>query len=350
MTPGKFTDKDKKELFKFLKSKGFLSKDEIAKYNKQYGGSEKSAAFKQGFMDMMRKIAAPTRSDLFEQQAIDAGLTQPVQKIKPSPAPVSKANQSAGAGPIESTIGTPHKSAPRLPDGTLSIYQDEDMPKGIGLFNRGVNTYLGSGAGIHTPVQASEIARNFLAAEPTMAAQPYPKFVGDLLLQRGIDALPDPGPGVRQPTPYELAEYARTLADRYSKEDEVATPGTPEPGGTEYHEPKFDEDGNLVEEAWSEKMPDKETTYYTYPTTEALRESFNPLLSLIPGYSRAETIEDKDDAISDLLDSDELGPAAGMSLLHADPKLQDEFARRAWNTATSAVPISVTSAGREPVR
>jgi hypothetical protein len=57
MALGKFTDEDKKKLYKFLKSKGYLSKKEVEKYDAEYGLKEKSAAFKQGFVDKIAEIS-----------------------------------------------------------------------------------------------------------------------------------------------------------------------------------------------------------------------------------------------------------------------------------------------------
>lgn len=49
-----FSEKDKKKLFKFLKEKGYLSKEEVAKYDPVYGcKTKKSAAFVQGFMSKL---------------------------------------------------------------------------------------------------------------------------------------------------------------------------------------------------------------------------------------------------------------------------------------------------------
>lgn len=221
-------------------------------------------AFKQGFMDMMRKIAAED----------------------PRAGVVKKDNKTGT--PADAVYDRP-RAAKNLADGA----------------NIAVNGYLGQNQGIHTPIQASQIAANFLATNPDIAAAPHlPPIAGNLLLQRGIDALPDPGPGVRQPTPYEAAEYFRTLIDMFSKPDTAAS------------------------------------------AEGSLRGGFNPLFNLLPGFSREQTTTDQDQYLDDLTGSD-IGISAGLSMLRADPKLQDEFARRAWNTATSAVPISVTSAGRE---
>ena len=154
-----------------------------------------------------------------------------------------------------------------------------------------VNTHLPQD--IHQPITASNVVNavtNFpdYHDEGQMPAMP---MAGNMILQRYIDAMPNPGPGVRNPTPYELMDFYRAL---------MSSPARGKNG-----------------------------------VMSRLDSAFGPVISLLP-----KDREDGDSIIDDI--NDRMVP----SLFSADPRLQNEAIRRSWNAATSAVPISVTSPTR----
>ena len=151
-----------------------------------------------------------------------------------------------------------------------------------------VNRYLPQD--IHQPITAADVGNavtNFPDYKNDVKVPAMP-LVGNMILQRFIDAMPDPGPNVRNPTPYELGEFWRRITLPYKD------------------------------------LKGKESK---------LKESFGPALSLLQTGNRSDT-EDLYRDLSFYLPE---------SLFAAQPRLQNEAIRRAWHAGTNAVPISVTS-------
>lgn len=195
-------------------------------------------AFKQGFMDMMRKIASCRTRKMQKRAWADADDFQD-----------ALAQQWA-------TRNTP-MNADSLSAAVRAMMDDDEYNKGV--------------------ERANEYVRD---NDPDATGIPF-------TLQAGIDSLPDPGPGVRMPTPYELYQ----LANEYEKNYE----------------------GTTGEDALRDAFEDNHDAARGLET-----------LGVLPFFDR------------------------GSDLGATIAPLSEEFARRAWNTATSAVPISATSDGPVP--
>ena len=233
----------------------------------------------------------------FMSKCAEAGLSQKqavalLAKEAADAAPVAPAVAAAGAG---KTVKKPFSNGGVSP-GTIA--GDAKM---VGAVNNAVSQIFPRGGSIHTPITHKDVgnAINFASAnglkgDPNLKMN---KPMVDMLLQQKVDTLPDPGPGVRNPTPYEVS--------------------------------------NL----WYELM------------RHGYNENEKPLQNLLTawhgnGRSFLDGITDGSAGpYSDVVDYAQSPWASSFirGIPAADPKIQNELIRRSWNAATSAVPISATS-------
>ena len=145
-----------------------------------------------------------------------------------------------------------------------------------------VNTHLPQD--IHKPITGSDVA-NAVTNFTDYHAGDFPAMpaFGDFLLQKFINSVPDPGPGVRNPTPYELGELGLAALARGDKPETSTAIGT-----------------------WLSSL---------YDTPNGINY-------------------------------DVIARDAAPSMFAANPELQNEAIRRAWKDATTEVPIRATSPAR----